>query len=198
MKRLIFSVVVLVTLLAPVAAVAHRSAHGVAIRGAIVNGDHSVTIAWTFESANVFNRALTVDGSVVRYGSDRVTVFTTKPLSGGSHTITIEARELFETYTGGGSSCVVSDGHYVCARDWRSSMNVSVPYEMNCVVPRVVGLQLPVAKARITGTKCSIGAIRRVHSTRHAGTVLSQQPTETGRQIADRTAIRLIVSSGPR
>ena len=198
MKRLIFVVVVLLALLTPVAVGAHGSAYGVAIRGATVNADHSVTIEWAFESANVFNRTLAVDRSVVRYASDRVTIFTTKPLSGGWHTITIEARELFETYTAVGSSCVVSGGHYVCARDWRSSRSVSVPYDMNCVIPRVVGLQLPAAKARITITKCSLGAVTRVRSTRPAGTVLSQQPTKTGRQMADRTAIRLIVSSGPR
>ncbi len=130
MKRPISCVAMLVALLAPTVADARDSAYGVAIRGASVNGDHSVTIAWQLESANVFNQSLAVDGSVVRSGSDRATSFTTRPLSEGSHTITIEVRELFETYTRSDSSCVVSGGHWVCARNWRDSMTVSVPYEM--------------------------------------------------------------------
>jgi len=170
MKRSIFCVAMLVALLAPTAAGARDSAYGVAIRGASVNRDHSVTIAWQLESANVFNQSLTVDGSVVRSGYDRATIFTTRPLSAGSHTITIDVRELFETYTRTGSSCVESGGHYVCARNWRNSLIVSVSYEMDCVVPRVVGLQLAVARARITKTECSIGAVQRVHSKRPAGT----------------------------
>ncbi|HEX3291169.1 MAG TPA: PASTA domain-containing protein [Gaiella sp.] len=196
MKRQIFGVAVLLALLAPNIAGARGSAYGVAIRGASVNGDHSVTIAWELESANVFNRSLAVDGSVVRSGSDRATIFTTKPLSGGSHTITIEARELFETYTSTDASCVVSGGHYVCARNWRSSMSVNVPYETDCLVPRVVGFPIAVAKARITRAKCAIGTVKRVRSKRPAGTVLSQRPTETGRQLPDGTAIDLVVSVG--
>jgi len=186
----------LVALLAPTAAGARYSAYGVAIRGASVNGDHSVTIAWDLESANVFNQSLAVDGSVVRSGSDRAAIFTTRPLSAGSHTITIEVRELFETYTRSDSSCVVSGGHWVCARNWRNSMIVSVPYEIDCVVPHVVGLQLAAAKARITKTESSSCAVRRVHSKRPAGTILSQRPAETGRRLPNDTAIRLVVSIG--
>jgi len=195
-KRSIFCVAMLVALLAPTAAGAHDSAYGVAIRGASVNGDHSVTIAWELEGANVFNQLLTVDGSIVRSGSDRATIFTTRPLLVGSHTITIEVRELFETYTRSDSSCVVSGGHWVCARSWRDSMTVSVPYDVDCVVPRVIGLQLAVAKARITKTECSIGAVRRIHSKRPAGTILNQRPAETGRRLPNDTAIRLVVSIG--
>jgi len=196
MKRSIFCVAMLVALLAPTAAGARDSAYGVAIRGASVNRDHSVTIAWQLESANVFNQLLTVDGAVVRSGPDRTTIFTTRPLSAGSHTITIDVRELFETYTRSDSSCAVSGGHWVCVRNWRDSMTVGVPYEMDCLVPRVVGLQLAVAKARITKTECSIVAVRRVHSKRPAGTILSQRPAETGRRLPNDTAIRLVVSIG--
>ena len=196
MKRQVFCAAMLVAFLAPTVAGARDSAYGVAIRGTSVNGDHSVTIAWELESANVFNLSLAVDGSVVRSGSDRTTIFTTRPLPVGSHTITIEVRELFETYSRSGSSCVESGGHYVCARNWRSSVIVTVPSAMDCVVPRVIGLQLAVAKARITKTECSIGAVRRIHSKRPAGTIVSQRPTVTGRQLPNDTAVRLDVSIG--
>jgi hypothetical protein len=188
----------LVALTVPASVSAHRSAYGVAINGAVVNGDHSVTISWRLESANVVNSSVVVDGSVIRSGSDRATIFTTRPLRAGSHAITIAAREFFETYTASGPSCMVSGGHYVCTRDWFSSIRVTVPYDTSCVVPGVVGLRLAAAKTRINNARCSTGAIQRVNSKRPAGTVLAQRPTESRRQLPHATAIFLVVSMGGR
>lgn len=198
MGRKLFVVAVMVALILPASVSALRSAYGVAIQGATVNGDHSVTITWRFESANVFNNSVVVDGFVIRRGSDRATIFTTGPLSAGSHAITIAAREIFETYTGTGPSCMVSGGHYVCTRTWSGSIRVTVPYDTVCVVPGVVGLRLADAKTRIGNARCSMGAIQRVHSKRPAGTVLAQRPTESRRQLSRATAIVLVVSIGQR
>jgi hypothetical protein len=192
------AVAVLVALIVPASVSAHRSAYGVAINGAVVNGDHSVTISWRLESANVFNSSVVVDGSVIRSGSDRATIFTTGVLSVGSHTITIAARENFETYTGTGPSCVISGGHYVCTRNWANSIRVTVPEDTSCLVPRVVGLRLAAAKTEISTARCSMGAIQRVNSNRPAGTVLVQRPTESRRQLPHATAIFLVVSIGAR
>src|SRR5262245_22034904 len=93
---------VLVALILPVPVRAHRSAYGFAIQAATVNRDHYVTIIWRLESPSVFNHSVVVDGFVIRSGSDRATIFTTGPLSAGSHSVTIAARELFETYTATG------------------------------------------------------------------------------------------------
>jgi PASTA domain len=198
MRRKLFVAAVVVALILPASVSAHRSAYGVAIEGATVNGDHSVTITWRFESANVFNTSVVVDGFVIRSGSDRATIFTTRPLSAGSHAITIAAREIFETYTGTEPSCMVSGGHYVCSRNWSGSIRVTVPYDTLCVVPGVVGLRLADAKTRIGSARCSMGAVQRVHSNRPAGTVLAQRPRESRRQLPHATTIVLVVSIGPR
>jgi hypothetical protein len=198
MKRRLSILAVLFALAAPVAASGSSAADGVAIRGATVNRDHSVTIGWSLGNASVVNSWIGVDGTVVRSSSDRATWFTTAPLSGGSHLITIEVREIFEAYTPpAGSSCQVSGGHWVCVASWRSSIYVSVPSGTNTqyVVPRVVGLQLRVAKARIRDARCSLGAVKRVASNRPAGTVLAQQPKMSTR-ISKGAAIRLVVSNG--
>lgn len=195
MNRRLLALAVLVALFAAPAG-AHRGAYGVAIRAVTVNRDRSVTIAWNLESANVANARISVDGAIVRSGSDRATTFTTAPLRGGVHIVTVEAREYFETLTASGPSCVVSGGHWICARDWRSSMSVTVPFETFCVVPHVVGLQLAVARTRIRNARCATGTVERLRSKRQAGTVLTQRPTESGRQLADGTAIALVVSSG--
>ena len=199
MKVRIVILTVLVALVVPAAASGRNAAYGVAISAAIVNPDHSVTITWSLENANVLNSWLAVDTTTVRSASDRATGFRTAPLSRGSHMITIEVREFFETYSPRGSECRVSGGHWVCARSWRSSMRVSVPYvtEPPCVVPRTVGLQVKVAQARITAAGCSLDAVKRVHSKRPAGAVLRQQPKATIGQLQNGATISLVVSNGP-
>jgi hypothetical protein len=199
MKRQPLILAVLAFLIVPTVAGGGSAGYGVAIRGAIVNRDRSVTIEWLLENANVFNSWIAVDGSIVRSGSDRATRFTTRPISGGSHTITIEVHAMFETYAPpGGGSCQVSGGHWLCVQRWRSATSVSVPHEVRtyCIVPRVVGLKLRVARARIDDARCSLGAVKRVRSERSAGTVLGQSPKS--RRLIDGKAIRLVVSRGPR
>jgi Tol biopolymer transport system component len=49
------------------------------------------------------------------------------------------------------------------------------PPPVRCVVPRVIGLRLAVARARIGRANCLVGYVRRVRS-RRAGKVLSQSP----------------------
>src|SRR5262245_54148851 len=82
---------VLVMLVVPVAAEGRSTAYGLTIRGATVNRDHSVTIDWALENANVSNASIAVDGYTVASWSfgDRSTSFRTRPLSGGWHTISI-------------------------------------------------------------------------------------------------------------
>jgi hypothetical protein len=198
-KRLVMFAL-LVSVVTPATAGARSAAYGVAIRGATVNGDHSVTIAWERESANAANTSIVVDGAVVGALSGGATIFKTRPLPGGWHTITVEVREIFEAYTPpSGATCEVSGGHWLCVRSWLSSIGVSVPVSATtCVVPRLVGLRLVVAKARIMDTRCAIGALAHVHSKRRAGTVLTQRPKPTRRQLPAGTAIRLVVSSGRR
>ena len=47
--------------------------------------------------------------------------------------------------------------------------------QVRCVVPRVIGLRLAVARARIGRANCRVGRVRRARS-RRAGRVLSQSP----------------------
>jgi len=49
------------------------------------------------------------------------------------------------------------------------------PPVVKCVVPRVIGLRLARAKAKIRGKHCSVGRIRRAHS-RRVGRVIAQRP----------------------
>jgi beta-lactam-binding protein with PASTA domain len=46
---------------------------------------------------------------------------------------------------------------------------------VRCTVPRVIGLTLSRAKAKIRAKHCSVGRIRRAHS-RRVGRVIGQSP----------------------
>ena len=98
MMRRLLIFTALVALAVPVAASGRSAADGLSIRGASVNGDHSVTIAWQLEGANATSASIAVDCVVVGAGSGGARIFTTRPLSGGPHTITIQMRSIFEAY----------------------------------------------------------------------------------------------------
>jgi len=200
MERRLLILTALVALAVPVAASGQSAEYGLSIRGATVNSDHSVTIAWQLESASATSMSIAVDGVVVGAGSGGATIFTTRPLSGGRHTITIQMREIFEAYSPpSGATCEVSGGHWLCARHWLSSINVSVPVALaSPVVPAVVGLQLKVATARIRDAGYSLGSVKRLHSKRRAGTVLRERPKASIGQLLRRATISLVVSSGRR
>jgi glucose/arabinose dehydrogenase len=68
---------------------------------------------------------------------------------------------------------------------------------VRCKVPRVVGLRLRTARARIGRANCRVGRIRYVRSTRARGRVASQKP-RAGRRLARGTRVHLNVSRGRR
>jgi hypothetical protein len=71
------------------------------------------------------------------------------------------------------------------------------PPPRRCLVPRVVGRKLAVARTRIRKARCRVGRIRRTRSRRPTGTVLSQIP-RAGVRVRLQTRVRLVVSRGRR
>ena len=68
------------------------------------------------------------------------------------------------------------------------------PPAKRCVVPRVIGLRLAVAKKRITRANCKVGKVKRVHvrSKRKVGRVIAQSPRAKTRHVAG-TRIKLSI-----
>ncbi len=66
-----------------------------------------------------------------------------------------------------------------------------------CNVPRVIGMTLARAKARIRRANCRVGRVRRVKSKRRFGRVASQKP-RPGRRLARGTRVHVNVSRGRR
>jgi uncharacterized delta-60 repeat protein len=66
---------------------------------------------------------------------------------------------------------------------------------VRCRVPRVVGLSLIRARARIRSAQCRVGRVRRARSARPRGRVISQSP-RAGRSLPRGSRVGLVVSSG--
>ena len=65
------------------------------------------------------------------------------------------------------------------------------------MVPRVRGLTLSKAKARIRTAHCTTGAVSRAYSRTKAGLVISQKPAPGSHLLRGR-AVSLVVSRGPK
>lgn len=196
---------IVVALAAPAVADGSSSSYGLVIRQATVNPDRTVSLEWMLEDSDVSNLSISVDGTIVKRWPDgnRDTGFTTQPLVGGRHRIKIEVLETFLTNTNyGPTDCDVSprdDFQWVCEWRWSKSLFVSVPERAasagGCVVPHVVGLRLPDARAQLTKANCSLGSVARVDSSRTRGTVL-RQSSEWRSRLPKSALVSLVVSNG--
>jgi beta-lactam-binding protein with PASTA domain len=75
---------------------------------------------------------------------------------------------------------------------------VSATFAVNpkCKVPKVVGLKLAKAKAKIRGARCSVGKItKKVSSQKKKGVVLRQKPTP-GKTLLGGSRVNLTVGKG--
>jgi hypothetical protein len=66
-----------------------------------------------------------------------------------------------------------------------------------CLVPRLTGLTLKRAKARVRKTSCRLGKVTKAKSRRHRGTVIRQKPAPNPhRKLRSGTRIALVLSRG--
>jgi hypothetical protein len=200
MKRRLFMLTSLVAVAA--SAAASTPSYGAYVHRATVNASQSVTVEWTFASTDVAVTSIAVDCCVVQRWSElnRSTAFTTAPLHVGRHTIAIEVLERFWTNTYFGSLNCTSSGRasyvWVCyRRTWATPIAVRVQASPRalCVVPKVSGLRLRDARARIELANCTVGVVMRSHPTRRPGTVLSQRPGPN-KQLPQSAVVTLVVS----
>lgn len=109
-------------------------------------------------------------------GSGTTSVLTSNTPTAGSATVTIGSGQATITFT--------TNGPAGAARF--------------CKVPNLFGLSLTAAKAAIRKANCTVGAVRKVHSTiYYPGIVYSQSPPR-GSLLAPRAAVSLTVSLGHR
>ena len=76
------------------------------------------------------------------------------------------------------------------------TVSTNAPPVPKCKVPRVIGKGLTRARHMIRAANCSVGRIRRLHSTRARGRIVRQSPV-AGRKLAVGSKVNLVVSRGP-
>jgi uncharacterized delta-60 repeat protein len=67
------------------------------------------------------------------------------------------------------------------------------PPPARCLVPRVVGLRLAVARARIHRANCSVGRVRRVRARKRRGGIVVAQSPRPGRRLERGARVNLVV-----
>ena len=111
---------------------------------------------------------------------------------GSSVFLTAKPRKGF-SFTGWSGACT---GRAACAVSMVTSRSLTAHFEKDCVVPRVKGKTLKVARRSIKGHDCHVGRIKHLFSTRvKKGHVISQRP-KARRMLRYGARINLILSRG--
>ena len=118
-------------------------------------------------SGNAFGSALAIQPAAARSGADRLVLAGDEELSGGDDHVAAIGIDL----------------------------GPPPPPPVRCRVPRVVGLTLNRARARIRSAHCRVGRVRRAHSARRRGHVISQRP-RAGRRLPRGSRVNLVISLG--
>jgi len=78
------------------------------------------------------------------------------------------------------------------------SVTATFAKKSKCKVPKVVGLKLAKAKAKIRGAHCGVGKIKKKFSSRKKkGRVLAQKP-KPGKTLTGGSKVNLTVGKGPK
>jgi hypothetical protein len=87
---------------------------------------------------------------------------------------------------------------YTVTLDGDTSVQATFNLLPPCVVPKVKGWILYVAKRRLRSENCRVGAIRRAFSRKVEKTVVISQSPRAGQQLANEAKVNLVVSKGRR
>jgi len=93
-------------------------------------------------------------------------------------------------FSGWGGACAGKSG---CSVSMTANRSATATFTAKCVVPKLVGLTLKKARARIKKAHCTVGKITRRRSAKSkSGKVLSQKP-KPGRKLAPAAKVSLVV-----
>jgi hypothetical protein len=93
-------------------------------------------------------------------------------------------------FSGWGGACT---GKSACSVSMTANRTATATFRARCVVPKLVGLTLKKARAKLKRAHCTVGKITRKRSARSkSGKVLSQKP-KPGRKLAPAAKVSLVV-----
>ena len=179
----------------------------VRITGVTVNPNRTLSLDWHLRPESdvddTVNNELRLDGKTIKlWGSlDHSTHWQSlKPLTSGTHTISISAQWIFWTNKYYSTlNCDVSQRDeylFICdyvdtatrtftvgggASNTAAKPAARPAVSTRCVVPPVIGLRFKDARSRIKASGCIVGSVRQVTAKRGGGTVLQQKPKANGK-----------------
>jgi len=96
-------------------------------------------------------------------------------------------------FIGWGGAC---SGKAACSLSMTADRTATATFKAKCIVPKLVGLTLKKARARIKSAHCTVGKVTRKRSTKSkSGKVLSQRP-KPGRKLAPAAKVSVVVGRG--
>jgi hypothetical protein len=158
----------------------------------VLNGAKTVTATFTLQT-----RHLTVG----KRGNGRGTVTSSPGGIGCGVTcsagfpygtaLTLTAKPTPTSVFGGWTGACAGKG--ACSLSLTTDQTAAATFKAKCVVPKVLGLTLKKAKARIRRAHCTVGKItRKASSKRKRGKVLAQKP-KPGKRLAPGARVKLTV-----
>jgi hypothetical protein len=99
------------------------------------------------------------------------------------------------TFSGWSGAC---SGKTTCSLSMTADKAATATFKAKCIVPKLVGLTLRKAKAKIKKYHCRVGKLtRKASSARKKGKVLAQKP-KPGRKLAPGAKVNVTVGKGPK
>jgi uncharacterized repeat protein (TIGR01451 family) len=161
----------------------------------VVNGAKTVTATFTLQQKRL---------TVMKKGNGRGTV-TSSPAGIGcgatcnvgflyGTAVTLTAKPTPNSIFSGWSGACAGKG--ACSLSMTTDRTATATFKAKCVVPKLVGLTLKKAKARIRRAHCTVGKVRqKASSKRKKGKVLAQKP-KPGKRLAPGTRVSVTVGRG--
>jgi hypothetical protein len=161
----------------------------------VLNGPKSITATFTLQSRHL---------TVLKKGNGHGTV-TSAPAGIGCGTtcnvgfpygsaVTLTAKPTPNSiFIGWSGACA---GKAACPLSMTLDRTATATFKAKCVVPKLLGLTLSKAKARITRAHCRVGKVtKKPSSARKKGKVLSQKP-KPGKRLAPGARVSVTVGRG--
>jgi uncharacterized repeat protein (TIGR02543 family) len=113
-------------------------------------------------------------------------------VEGSTVTLIAQATSAWSRFIGWSGDCT---GRGDCTVIMDKSHAVTATFQHFCIVPRLTGKTLRIARLRARAAHCSVGKVKLVSSRVKRGRVVSQKPA-AGRRLLGRSRLRLEVSKG--
>jgi uncharacterized repeat protein (TIGR01451 family) len=167
------------------------AATGIALTDSLPSGNG---VNWSVDAANS-----SAGWSVVGLPPSQTAVYSGATLAGGASTRVHLVSQTTTSSCGAYSSTASYTADYGLSGQASASTTVTCPPPPpKCKVPKVIGLKLLKAKAKIRKAHCKVGKVRKKLSTRRKkGKVIAQKP-KAGKTLRAGSKVSLTVGKGPR